>query len=218
MLKIYSQLTGNAFSVNKEELSNAKVGVFGFGALGKISYKRELTGEENLLSKFASLSRETGTILLSGAITDNYGVIKKSVVVCEKGKLIGICDATLIQNESAFSGGGAFRVYYLNGLKLGVLVDCDLFNPEGVKALSLCDADIIVCVTASPEKPEHNFLVRAYAYLYGAPFYLLTQNSVIASDIHGEITGKSNKNTSTVIIPTKKQYTLFKLKRRGVRE
>ena len=218
MLKIYSQLSGGALNAQKEELSNSKLALFGYGCIGKISYKRELSGEENMLSRFATLSRETSAILLAGAITDNYGVIKKSIIVCERGKLIGICDATLIQSESTFSVGGAFRVYHLNGLKLGVLVDDDLLNPEGVKAMTLCDADVIVCITSSPEKPEYNFLVRAYAYLYGVPFYLLTQNSVMASDIHGEITGKSTKNTSTIIVPTKKQYTLLKQKRRGARE
>lgn len=218
MLKIYSVINGSLFSANKSELSKSKLGVFGFGAIGKISYKRELSGDEKVLSRMANLSRETESVLISGAVTDNYGVVKKSVVVCEKGKLIGICDAVYAENEKGFSGGGSFRVYHLNGLKLGVLVAGDLINPEGVKAMSLCDADIIVCVTDCDEKPQHNFLVRSYAYLYGVPFYLLTKTSVLASDIYGEIAGKSLENTSNIIVPTKKQYNLVKFKRRGAKD
>ena len=84
--------------------------------------------------------------------------------------------------------------------------------------MSLCDADLIVCIIPEEEKPQHNFLIRAYAYVYGVPFYLLTANSVLASDMLGEIAGKSTSQTSSVILPVKKQYTLLKTKRRGVKD
>ena len=119
MLKIFSSLSKNAFNAPKTELKDSKLSVFGFGSIGKINYKRELSGEENVLSRFASLSREVNSVLIAGAITNNYGVIKKSVVVCERGKLVGICDSTYTF-ENGYSGGGTFRVYNLSGVKLGV--------------------------------------------------------------------------------------------------
>ena len=41
---------------------------------------------------------------------------------------------------------------------------------------------------------------------------------LIASDIHGEICGKSLEVESNLIIPVKRQYVLTKTKRRGVKE
>jgi hypothetical protein len=54
--------------------------------------------------------------------------------------------------------------------------------------------------------------------LFGAPIILLSKTGVIASDMSGEICGKSIENTANLIIPTQKQYILVKSKRRGVKE
>lgn len=218
MLKICTNKSCGIDGVDFEAVKNAQISVFGFNFLGKVSYKYELSGTENKLPQIASLSRKTKSVIIAGIVTDNYGILKKSAVIAENGKLLGISDMTLSINGSEFAGGGGFKVYQTSAGRIGVLVGDDIISIDGVKAMSLCDADVIVAISKTEEKPQHNFLIRAYAYLFGVPILLLTQTGVIASDIVGEICAKSILDTANVIIPTKKQYIEIKSKRRGVKE
>lgn len=218
MLKVYINNETKTALSEANEFKNAKICIFGFNALKKISYKNELSGAENTLNKLAVLSRETKKVIIAGAITDNYGVLRKSAVIADAGKLLGISDMTLSVDGSEFSGGGGFKVYQTTAGRIGLLVGDDIISLEGVKAMALCDADVIIGVLSGEEKPQHNFLIRAYAYLFGVPVCLVTSSGVIASDMSGEICGKSLENKANIIIPTKKQYVLIKSKRRGVKE
>lgn len=218
MLKIYTNKSQKIVDVDFEAVKNSQISIFGFNFLGKVSYKYELSGAENKLPELASLSRKTKSVIIAGILTDNYGILKKSAVIAENGKLLGISDMTLSINGSEFIGGGGFKVYQTSVGRIGILVGDDIISIDGVKAMSLCDADLIVSITQTEEKPQHNFLIRAYAYLFGVPLLLLTQTGVIASDIVGEICAKSVEDKSNVIIPTKKQYIEIKSKRRGVKE
>ena len=218
MLKIYTNKSQKIDSVDFESVKNSQISVFGFNFLGKVSYKYELSGSENKLPALASLSRRARSIIIAGVVTDNYGILKKSAVIAENGKLLGISDMTMSINGSEFTGSGCFKVYQTAVGRIGLLIGDDIINIDGVKAMSLCDADLIVAIIPAEEKPQHNFLIRAYAYLFGVPMLLLTKSSMLASDIVGEICAKSIDEKSNVIIPTKKQYIEVKSKRRGVKE
>lgn len=216
MLKVYCNRNESVFSVNLNNLGGDKVAVFGFNGIDKINYKYELNGGENKLSNLAKLSKETGKVIISGTITDNYGILRRSAVIAERGKLLGITDMRLTINDSSFSGGGAQRVYQTQAGRIGVLVGDDILDFEGVRAMSLCDADFIVAIIHSEQKPEHNFLIRSYAYLFGLPILLINSTNVIASDYNGEICGGSLENFTHIPLPLKRSYRLVLTKQRGV--
>ncbi len=218
MLKIFTEKSQKLAFADINGVKNSQISVFGFNFLGKVSYKHELNGTENKLPELASFSRKTGKVIISGAVTDNYGILKQSLIIAEKGKLLGISDMTLTLGGTDYSGGGSFKVYQTEVGRIGLLVGDDIINLEGVKAMSLCDADLIVAVVSTEEKPQYNFLIRAYAYLFGVPVILLSKSGVIASDISGEICGKSVEEKANLIIPTQKQYILVKSKRRGIKD
>lgn len=218
MLKIYSDKCQKLQNVDLEGVKNSQITVLGFNSIGKISYKHELSGADNKLPDLASFSRRVKKVVIAGAVTDNYGILKQSLIIAENGKLLGISDMTLSINQTEYLGGGSFKVYQTEVGRIGLLVGDDIINLDGVKAMSLCDADLIVAVVQNEEKPQYNFLIRAYAYLFGVPVMLLSKTGVIASDMSGEICGKSIENTAKLIIPTQKQYIVVKSKRRGVKE
>ncbi len=218
MLKIYADKSGSLNSISTEDCKDSQIVLTGFNSLGKVSYKYELSGAESKLSTLSAFSKKTGGVVIAGAVTDNYGILKKSVVIADKGKLLGISDAVIGYEDSSYQGGGTYKVYQTSACKIGVIVDGDIKNFEAVKSMALCDADLIVIVSKEEEKKEHNFLIRAYAYLFGISVVILTKTGVIASDILGEICGKSLEKQSNIIIPVKRQYVLTKVKRRGVKD
>ncbi len=216
MLKLYCNRVDSVFNVDINSIGSDKIAVFGFNGIDKINYKYELNGGENKLSNFAKLSKDSGKVLISGAITDNYGILRRSAVIAEKGKLIGITDMRLTVNDSSFSGGGVQRVYQTQVGRIGVLVGDDILDFEGVRAMSLCDADFIVAIIHSEQKPQHNFLIRSYAYLFGLPILLINSTNTLASDFNGEICGGSLENFTRIPLPLKKAYRLVLTKQRGV--
>ncbi len=218
MLKIYLDKCQKLQNVDLEGVKNSQITVLGFNSIGKVSYKHELSGADNKLPDLASFSKRVKKVIIAGAVTDNYGILKQSLIIAENGKLLGISDMTLSIDQTEYLGGGSFKVYQTEVGRIGLLVGDDIINLDGVKAMSLCDADLIVAVVQNEEKPQYNFLIRAYAYLFGVPVMLLSKTGVIASDMSGEICGKSIENTAKLIIPTQKQYIVVKSKRRGVKE
>jgi predicted amidohydrolase len=215
MLKVFADIKNALPNANESEKQDFQISVYGFNSLGKVSYKSELSGVESKLPKLSAHSKKTGGVVIAGAITDNYGILKKSAVISDRGKLLGISDCVLGYDGSVYQGGGSYKVYQTSACKIGLIVAEDIKNFEAVKSMSLCDADLIVMISPEDEKNQHNFLVRAYAYLFGVATLLVTKNSVIASDSQGEIVGKSVEAKSNLIIPVKRQYVLTKIKRRG---
>ena len=88
MLKIYTDKSSKLQNADLNGVKNSQISVFGFDSIGKVSYKNELSGSENKLPSLASLSRQTKKIIIAGAITDNYGILKKSAIIAENGKLL----------------------------------------------------------------------------------------------------------------------------------
>ena len=215
MLKLYCNKNDEVFAVKTKEYETEKLAIFGFNGIDKINYKKELNCSENKLSNFAKLSKESGKVLITGTITDNYGVLRRSAVIADKGKLLGISDMRLSVNDNGYLGGGAQRVYQTQVGRIGLLVGDDILDIDGIKAMSLCDADFIVAITSGEEKPQYNFLIRSYSYLFGVAIVLINSTGVIASDLSGEICGKSLENHTKITLPVKKSYRLVVTKQRG---
>ncbi len=217
MLKIYFNRRDNIKNILNGEEKEEEILVFGFNGFEVINYKNELSGKDSNLSMLAKYSKNGGKVVLSGAITDNYGIIRKSCLIAENGKLLGISDMNLCLDKAPFSSGCGHRIYQTKSHRIGVLVGDDIVDVESVKAMALLGADIVICLISTEEKPQHSVLVRAYSYLFGLPVVLLTKDSVIASDLNGEICGASKNEESRIIVPIKKNYRLCQTKRRGIK-
>ena len=217
ILKVLCYNYGNVFHADINSFTDYDVIVFGFEGLKKVNYKNELNGSESNLQNFAYLSKKSKKIIISGCITDNYGVIRKSAVITENGKLLGISDMNVNLNSSGYSQGGGYRVYQTSKGRVGVIVGDDLIDYDGVKSLSLCDADVIVFIN-NEEKQQYDLLIRAYAYLFGVPVVSVAGGVTLASDINGEVCGGSREKLSQIILPTKKSYRVIQSKRRGLKE
>ena len=217
MFKVYCNLKSQCKEEDIQNYQTSNLAIFGFNGIPNVNYKSELSGKTNVLHDFASISKKTQKVIISGAITDNYGIIKKSCAVADKGKLLGISDMCLNFNKSEYSLGCGYKVYYTSAGKLGVIVGSDLLDSDGIKAMALCEADLIVNVSDFNSKEQDHFLLRAYSYLFGVPIISVTSNCVMASTINGEICAKSPLKDLEISMPLKKVYRLVTNKRRGVK-
>ena len=90
--------------------SDADVLFFGFQGLGEVSYEKELKGETNCFEDVAILSKESHNIVVCGCVTDTRGIKRKSAVVAENGRILGVSDM-LNAVDGEFKSGAGLRVY-----------------------------------------------------------------------------------------------------------
>lgn len=198
------------------DVSGCDVLTFGFNGLGLVSYKKELSGETEYFHDAAKLSGQLDSVVICGCDTDNYGVFRHSALVADKGKILGVSDMAHSVDDSEFSAGGNFRVYDTSAGKIGVIVAEDLFFPETVRVLALCDADLIVCVFKKIENAMPLVLMRAGAFSNGVALALCAEKYFAVSDIKGKIISCGSNPLSNTSIKIEKDYHLISSRRRGL--
>ena len=186
-----------------------------FRSLGEVSYERELKGETKLFESVASLSKSTGSVVVCGCITDTKGFKRKSAVVSENGKLLGVSDMLNVL-DGEMNSGAALKVYETKVGRVGVMVSEDLYFPEVVKSLTLCGADIIVCPYGLVENGIEGVLIRAHAFCYGAPICLCGVGYSAVGGVDGSLVFASPDSPTVAEIEGLKEYHLVETRHRGL--
>ncbi len=215
-IRLYCNIIDGVLSVDSNDYSNADLVIFGFNFIGKINYKNELSGNEDKLLKITKLSKNCKKTIIGGAYTDNYGVVRKSALCADNGKILGITDMHVKSQDLLLSVGFGYKIYPTKSGKIGVLIDEDLYDFDAVKCMTMCDADVIVVVTDKQDKQKLDFLVRAYSFLFGIAIILVTPNGIIITDQKGELLTDENKKNVDLTLSMNKTYTVVMTKRRGL--
>jgi predicted amidohydrolase len=206
----------NVWQERLSEISKQDIVVFGFNGLGLVSYKKELSGETEYFHDVAKLSKQLSSVVVCGCDTDTYGVFRHSVVVADSGKILGVSDMVHSVDDSEFVAGGSFRVYDTRKGKLGIIVSEDLFFPEVARVLTLCDADLIVCIFKKVENSMPQIMLRAGAFANGVAMALCAKNHVSVADIRGNVAFSGSADVMKVKIKIEKDYHLISSRRRGM--
>ncbi len=190
--------------------------LFGFDGMDEVSYEKELKGESDEFERAALLSKAAKTTVVCGCITDTRGLKRKSAVVAEGGRLVGVSDAMhAIDGET--NAGAALRIYDVKAGRMGLLVADDLLFPEAIRSLSLCGSDFIVCIFGGVRDTLTQSIVRTYAYLYGVPVLFCGVGSAMIADVGGSITFSSREASSIAEMQNAREYHLVETRRRGLK-
>ena len=193
---------------------NVDLIVGGFRSLGEVSYERELKEETDYFGKVAMLSQHTGAVVVCGCITDTKGFKRKSAVVAENGRLLGVSDMLNVV-DGEMNSGAALRVYDTKAGKIGVMVAEDLYFPEISKALTLCGSDVIVCPFDIVENGVESVLIRAQAFCFVVPICLCGVGYSAVGAVDGTLSFSSPVNLSVTELEGIKEYHMVETRRRG---
>lgn len=213
---VTSSSCSDVFEEKLEEIGGHDILVFGFNGLGLVSYKKELDGETEYFQDLAKLSKQLSSVVICGCDTDTYGVFRHSAVIADRGKLLGVSDMAHSVDDSEFVAGGNFRVYDTGVGKIGLIVAEDLFFPESARVLTLCDADIIICLFKKLEGHMPQVMLRAGAFANGVAMALCAKNYACVSDIRGNTVIAGSSDIVNVNIKIEKDYHLISSRRRGL--
>lgn len=201
--------------VEKEACSDgADVVVFPFGGMGEVCYEKELNGQTSSFEQAAMLSKRLRAAVVCGCATDMCGHKRKSAVVAQDGKLLGVSDM-LHAVDGEVASGAALRVYDTKAGRMGVVVGEDLLVYDVVKALAVCGSEFIVCPYTKPDGGAA-LLLRAWAYSFGLPLFFCAEGYSAAADGTGNLAFSSPQNVTEVEVKPIKEYHLVETRRRGV--
>lgn len=192
----------------------ADIYLFGFYKKGDISYERELKGETTFFEDTARLSSLTKGVVVCGCVTDTRGHKRKSALIAENGKLLGVSDM-LHAIDGEVGSGASLRVYDTKIGRMGVAVAEDLIFPEVIRSLAVCGSDFIVCPFGQTGE-IHRSILRASAYCFGVPILFCAENYAMLAEASGEISFASPQSPAFTTLKNKKEYHLVETRRRGV--
>lgn len=208
-----SRETVGDFSFRATDCS-ADVIFFGFGGVdGEVSYERELKGETAYFEDVALLSKEYKCAVVCACVTDTRGIKRKSAVVAEGGRILGVSDM-LNSVDGEYNPGAGLKTYDIKAGKIGVVVGEDIYFPELLRTLAVCGSEVLFCPFSQTDGVE-NILLRAAAFSYGVPCALCGEGYSSVADIDGSLAFSSPSSPVTFDLEQKKEYRLIETRRRG---
>ncbi len=186
-----------------------------FGAIGEVNYEKEVKGESNELEEVALFSRNFNCTAIVGCYTDTKGIKRKSTVVAEKGKILGISDMTTGFDGDKYKCGSGLRVYETSVGKLGVLVGQDIYFPELVKSLTQCGSEQIICMYENIGDSLEQILIRSNAFCYGVPICMCAHGYAQIADASGKLAFASPKSPAYFSQQPFREYHLIETRLRG---
>ncbi len=192
---------------------SAKVFLFGFNGIREVSYEKELKEETAYFSDAALLSKREKGVVISGCVTDTRGLKRKSAVIAENGKILGVSDMLNVM-DGEFNSGGGLRIYETHAGRIGIAVAEDLHYPEVIRSLAVCGCDYIVCPFGRITDSLQSVLMRAYGYCYGIPILLCGQGYAIIADGKGNVPFASPQSPVFADFECVNEYHLIQTRRR----
>jgi predicted amidohydrolase len=186
-----------------------------FDCMGTVSYEQELKGESNFFETATRLSKQTKGVVVCGCVTDTRGMKRKSALVAENGRLIGVSDMTHAVDGEVSCGAG-LRVYDTKLGRIGVAVAEDIAFAQVVDCLVACGSDFILCPYTHVRDMATQLLARAYAYLYGVPIVLCGVGYSMIVEADGNLAFATPQNTAVFSLDLQKEYHLVETRRRGL--
>lgn len=189
--------------------------VFDFNMLQDVDYKSELRGEMHKLEELAICSKKQEAVFLAGCYTNSHGLMRKSVVIADNGKILGVADMIFTDEESDYIGGAHLKVYETRAGKIGVIVAEDIYYPHLAQTLSLCDADYIICVFEEIVDNLPTLMLRACAFTSGVNIVMRASGIVQIAAPNGEIIYRTAKKLDSYTLDIRREYQLLTTRGRG---
>lgn len=209
-------VTGGSFGEFADRFdAAADVVCCSFQALGQVSYERELRGETNLFEDVALLSKERRNVVVCGCFTDARGIRRKSVVVAEKGRILGVSDMVNRIDTADYRPGVGIKIFDTSAGKIGIVVAEDLYFPRVFETLSVCGAEVVLCVFEELNESLEQTIMRANAFLYGIPVCVCAYGYAQAADIGGKLRFGSPQNPCCYDVEREQEYHIVETRQRG---
>lgn len=214
-MRICFMTTGGVSEYAEKHIGTvADVVCFPFYALGEVSYERELKGETSLFEDVAILSKEGKNVVVCGCYTNARGIRRKSAVVAERGRILGVSDMVNRIDGSEYRCGAGVKIYDTAAGKLGIVVAEDLYFPQTLETISVCGADMMISVFEELNEGLEQTLIRAGAFFYGIPICMCAFGFAQIADTAGKLRFASPQSPALFRMEREQEYHIIETRRK----
>lgn len=196
-------------------ISQADLYCLAFGSIGEVNYEKEIRCESYEMEEIALFSRNFNCTVIAGCYTDTKGIKRKSAVLAEHGKILGVSDMTTGFDGEQYKCGSGIRVYETAVGKIGILVGQDVYFPELIKSLAQCGSEQIVCMYEEVNDTLEQILLRANAFCYGVPMCMCAHGYVQIADVSGKLAFATPVSPVYYSAESFQEYHLIETRMRG---
>lgn len=186
-----------------------------FGSIDEVDYGKEVRGESAELEEVALFSRNFECTVITGCYTNAKGVKRRSAVVADRGKILGISDMTAGFDGDKYKCGFGVRVYETCAGRIGVVVGQDLYFPELIRSLAQCGSELIVVLYENLGDSLEQILIRADAFRFGVPLCMCAYGYAQVAEISGRLAFASPQSPVYFSPKPMREYHLVETRLRG---
>ena len=179
----------------------------------KINVKDELGGKSEVLLDLGRLTESVAGFVFVPMTTYNYGTVKKSVAVFEKGRLIRLADAAA-SDERGYAPSYGYKTVSVKNVRIGIAVGKDLVDPTCLNCLSLSDCDVIINLSGDFYDFSVDTLAVALSYIYGVTIVSATNDRCAIASM-GKALLSTTEPEKRVSVTVKRIYREVTIKKRG---
>jgi len=200
--------------LNAEEIS-ADIFLLPFSHLSEVNFDDEIAGKSEKLKALAKLSKKLSASVICGAYTDVKSIKRKSAIIADRGKIIGVADSVNLLGDKKYKVGAGLKIFDLPAGKIGVAVAEDVLFPDVIKSLSECGCSAILCPFENISSSPIITVARAHAFIYGINICLCANNYSFAASPFGDVAFSTAQNNFIHEFSPAGEYHTAEKKSRG---
>ena len=197
-----------------EELEGESPQIVCISSVGLVDYEKEIEGKTGRLRAVAKLSQRLSCVVVCGCETDAKGLRRRSAIVSEGGRILGISDMSHAIDGNCNCGFG-LKCYDTAAGRLGVLVGEDLYFPEAVKVLVQSACDLVLCAFGKIEGDKELVLMRCYSFCYGVCLCMAGEGYSQITAADGSVLLTTPRKIETTEVGGKRRFHLIETRRSG---
>ncbi len=155
-INLLREARGKANQKKSDIIIAPEMFVSGYPVDDLVLRKEFLESIENEITKIASETNDGGPAIIVGAPRINENKLRNSVYVLDQGRVIGVRDKAKLPNEDEFYDNRQFipgdlpGPVLIRGVRVGLPICQDLWDPEVCECLLEAGAEIILSINGSP--------------------------------------------------------------------
>ncbi len=179
----------------------------------EISVKDELCGKSEKLLELGGLTKKAQCPVFVGFTTDSFRLLKKSVAVFFRGKLVKLADN--VRGDKSFAPSFGYKTVSAGGCKFGIAVGKDVCDHACLFTLSSTENDVIINLSADFYDFSTENLVSSLSYIYGVTIVSVNADKTVAA-ASGKIILSTADAERDFYVPLSKTYKEILVKQRGL--
>lgn len=179
-------------------ISTGDVLVLAPSVAGRVNLPDELRGTSDVLMRLAEFSKRKQVIIAAGMLAETGNKTYESVVVIDRGKILGVSDC-IASARRGVSAGVALRRYATSMGKLAVFVGGDVRYPELWNFASA--GRYVICMCGGKAESDTLVCARAFAVYAGKYVLAVFDDSKVCITPYGHLESVKQGNMTAFYLP-----------------